>query len=73
MRNIFRVVLWKLPPSFCALAQRSGRAVRDLDELGEAILFVPAKVLKDGLAEAEARVAREEAADPGNQEGDDLL
>ncbi|KAJ7117027.1 P-loop containing nucleoside triphosphate hydrolase protein [Mycena epipterygia] len=73
MRNIFRVVLWKLPPSFCALAQRSGRAVRDFDELGEAILFVPAKVLKDGLAEAEARVAREEAADPGNQEGEDLL
>ncbi|KAJ7930202.1 hypothetical protein B0H13DRAFT_1859033 [Mycena leptocephala] len=70
MRNIFRVVLWKLPLSFCALAQRSGRTVRDFEQLGEAILFVPAKVLKDGLAEEEARVSREEAAEPGNQEGD---
>jgi hypothetical protein len=73
MRNIFRVVLWKLPPSFCALAQRAGRAVRDFDQLGEAILFVPAKVLKDGVAEEEARVAREAAAEPGNQEGDDPI
>lgn len=70
MRNIFRVVLWKLPPSFCALAQRSGRAVRDFSQLGEAILFVPAKVLKDGLAAEEARLAREVAAEPHNQEGD---
>ncbi|KAJ7457910.1 P-loop containing nucleoside triphosphate hydrolase protein [Mycena galericulata] len=73
MRNIFRVVLWKLPPSFCALAQRSGRAVRDFEQLGEAILFVPAKVLKDGLAAEEARVAREEAAEARNQEGDDFV
>ncbi|KAF8172309.1 P-loop containing nucleoside triphosphate hydrolase protein [Mycena galopus ATCC 62051] len=73
MRNIFRVVLWKLPPSFCALAQRSGRAVQDFTGLGEAILFVSAKVLKDGLAAEEARVAREEAADPNNQEGEDLV
>jgi superfamily II DNA helicase RecQ len=71
MRNIVCVVLWKLPPSFCALAQRSGRAVRDFTKLGEAILFVSAKVLKDGLAAEEARVAREEAADPNNQEGED--
>ncbi|KAJ7171796.1 P-loop containing nucleoside triphosphate hydrolase protein [Mycena crocata] len=73
MRNIFRVVLWKLPPSFCALAQRSGRAVRDFEELGEAILFVPAKILKDGLAVEEARIAREEAAAPQNQEGDEFV
>jgi hypothetical protein len=73
MRNIFRVVLWKLPPSFCALAQRSGRAVRDFEQLGEAILFVSAKVLKDGLAVEEARVAREEAAEPQNQEGEDFV
>ncbi|KAJ7107207.1 P-loop containing nucleoside triphosphate hydrolase protein [Mycena crocata] len=73
MRNIFRVVLWKLPPSFCALAQHSGRAIRDFAELGEAILFVPAKVLKDGLAEADARSAREEAAQPQNQEGEDFV
>ncbi|KAJ7346309.1 P-loop containing nucleoside triphosphate hydrolase protein [Mycena albidolilacea] len=70
MHNIFRVILWKLPPSFCALAQRSGRAVRDFSQLGEAILFVPAKVLKDGLAAEEARLAREVAAEPHNQEGD---
>ncbi|KAJ7657214.1 P-loop containing nucleoside triphosphate hydrolase protein [Mycena polygramma] len=73
MRNIFRVVLWKLPPSFCALAQRSGRAVRDFDQLGEAILFVTAKVLKDGIVAEEARIAREEAAEPQNQEGDDSV
>ncbi|KAJ7178870.1 P-loop containing nucleoside triphosphate hydrolase protein [Mycena crocata] len=48
MQNIQRVILWKLPPSFCPLAQRSGRAVRDFDALGEAILFVPAKVLTLG-------------------------
>ena len=73
MRNIARVVLWKLPPSFCALGQRSGRAVRDFTQLGEAILFVPAKVLKDGFVAEEARVAREEAAEPQNQEGDDFV
>ncbi|KAJ6579905.1 P-loop containing nucleoside triphosphate hydrolase protein, partial [Mycena sp. CBHHK59/15] len=73
MRNIQRVVLWKLPPSFCALAQRSGRAVRDFDALGEAILFVTAKVLKDGIAEEHARLAREDVAEPQNQEGDDFV
>ncbi|KAJ7670474.1 P-loop containing nucleoside triphosphate hydrolase protein, partial [Mycena rosella] len=73
MRNIQRVILWKLPLSFCALAQRSGRAVRDFDALGEAILFVPAKVLKDGIAEEQARLAREEAAEPQNQEGDEFV
>ncbi|KAJ6607057.1 P-loop containing nucleoside triphosphate hydrolase protein [Mycena sp. CBHHK59/15] len=73
MRNIVRVVLWKLPPSFCALVQRSGRVVRDFSQLGEAILFVTAKVLKDGIAEAEARATRQEAAEPQNQEGDDVV
>ncbi|KAJ7211656.1 P-loop containing nucleoside triphosphate hydrolase protein, partial [Mycena pura] len=72
MRNIFRVVLWKLPPSFCALAQRSGRAVRDFEDLGEAILFVSAKVLKDGVVAEEARLAREDAAQPHNQEGEEF-
>ncbi|KAJ7800420.1 hypothetical protein B0H14DRAFT_3156039 [Mycena olivaceomarginata] len=47
-----------------------GRAVRDFEALGEAILFVSAKVLKDGIAEEQARITREEAADPQNQEGD---
>lgn len=44
MKGIFRVVLWKIPPTFCALAQRSGRAARNLSTLGEAILFVPKSV-----------------------------
>ena len=73
MRNIQCVILWKLPPSFCALAQRSGRTVWDFDALGEAILFVPAKVLKDRITEEEAQVARQEAAEPQNQEGDDFV
>ncbi|KAJ7936720.1 hypothetical protein B0H13DRAFT_2226773 [Mycena leptocephala] len=60
MRIIESVILWKLPPSFGALAQRSGRAARDFERLVEAILFVPAKLLKDGVAEEEARLARVE-------------
>ncbi|KAJ6465254.1 P-loop containing nucleoside triphosphate hydrolase protein [Mycena vulgaris] len=70
MRNIERVIMWKMPPSFCALAQRSGRAARDFQKLGEAILFVPAKVLKDGIAEEQARLVRAEASEPQNQEGE---
>ncbi|KAJ7917939.1 hypothetical protein B0H13DRAFT_1869851 [Mycena leptocephala] len=60
MCNIESVILWKLPPSFGALAQRSGRAAQDFERLVEAILFVPAKLLKDGVAEEEARLARVE-------------
>ena len=48
MRNIARVILWGLPPTFCALVQRAGRAGRDLTTQGEAILIVPPSVLKDG-------------------------
>ena len=48
MRNIARVILWGLPPTFCALVQRSGRAGRDLTTQGEAILIVSPGVLKDG-------------------------
>ncbi|PPQ87408.1 hypothetical protein CVT24_001482, partial [Panaeolus cyanescens] len=40
MRNIQRVVLWGLPPTFCSLVQRAGRAARDLTQQGEAILIV---------------------------------
>jgi hypothetical protein len=47
--------------------------VRDFDKLGEAILFVSAKVLKDGLAAEEARAVREEAAESQNQEGEDFV
>ena len=51
MRNIARVVLWGLPPTFCSLVQRAGRAGRDLRTQGEAILIVPPGVLKDGSME----------------------
>lgn len=47
MRNIARVILWGLPPTFCSLVQRAGRAGRDLTTKGEAILFVPPGMLKD--------------------------
>lgn len=62
MRNIHRVILWGLPPSFCSLVQRAGRAARDMTQLGEAILIVPAKVLKDGASIAEVSAAVEEIA-----------
>ena len=48
MRNIARVILWGLPPTFCSLVQRAGRAGRDLSTQGEAILIVPPGVLKNG-------------------------
>ncbi|KAJ7901559.1 hypothetical protein B0H13DRAFT_1882896 [Mycena leptocephala] len=57
MRNIERVTLWK-------------HHHLSVERLGEAILFVPAKVLKDGVAEEETRLARVEAAEPQNQEGE---
>ncbi|KIJ25075.1 hypothetical protein M422DRAFT_193886, partial [Sphaerobolus stellatus SS14] len=40
LRNIQRVVLWRIPPSFASLIQRAGRAARVQEELGEMILFV---------------------------------
>ncbi|TDL13145.1 P-loop containing nucleoside triphosphate hydrolase protein, partial [Rickenella mellea] len=49
MRNIDRVVLWGLPPSFCALVQRAGRAARDFSKLGAAILLIPPSVRKKGI------------------------
>lgn len=48
MRNISRVVLWGLPPSFCALVQRAGRAARDFQMLGEAILIVSSNCIEEG-------------------------
>ncbi|KAI1783590.1 P-loop containing nucleoside triphosphate hydrolase protein [Ganoderma leucocontextum] len=61
MRNIERVVLWGVPPSFCALVQRAGRAARDLSKLGEAILIVPAKQLKETLSQDEVASALDSA------------
>ena len=53
MRNIARVVLWGLPPSFCAFVERAGRAGRDFKALGEAILIVPSSIYKAGTSEEE--------------------
>jgi superfamily II DNA/RNA helicase len=61
MRNITRVVLWGLPPSFCGLIQRAGRTGRDFETLGEAILIVPAGVIKNGTKEAEVEQAVQDA------------
>jgi superfamily II DNA/RNA helicase len=61
MRNITCVVLWGLPPSFCGLIQRAGRTGHDFETLGEAILIVPASVIKNGTKEAEVEQAVQDA------------
>ena len=48
-----RIILWELPSTFCAFVQRAGRAGRDFETLGEAILIVPKSVLKDGVSSEE--------------------
>jgi len=57
MRNIYRVVLWGLPPSFCTLVQRAGRAGHDLTVLGEAFLIVSESMIKKGLSGPEVETA----------------
>lgn len=57
MRNIERVILWGLPPSFCALVQRAGRAARDFTKLGEAILIVQSSIIKNGVTESEVELS----------------
>lgn len=59
MWNIKCVVLWELPPSFCALVQRAGRAARDFDTLGEAILIVPSSIIAKGTTVSEVEAAIE--------------
>jgi superfamily II DNA/RNA helicase len=61
MRNIKRVVLWGLPPSFCSLAQRAGRAVRDFTQLGEAVLIVTKPQLKAALDAAQGTLSEADA------------
>jgi ERCC4-related helicase len=51
LRNIKRIILWELMPTFCALVQRAGRAARDFAMLGKTILIVPKSVLKDGVSD----------------------
>ena len=48
-----------MPPSFCALVQRAGRATRDFHTLGEAILVVPQSVITKGTTEMEVEAALE--------------
>ena len=57
MRNIKRMILWGLPPSFCALVQRAGRVARDFQMLGKAILIVPAATISKGVTEVEVELA----------------
>lgn len=50
MRNIERVILWGLPPTFCSLVQRAGRAGRDLTMKAEAILIVSKSVMDEEIS-----------------------
>ena len=69
MRNVLRVILWDLPPSFCALIQRAGRAVRDMALFGEAILFVSARIIKSGVTLDDVAASIEEAVTLAEAEG----
>lgn len=51
-QNILRVVLWGLPPTFCSLVQRSGRAGRNPDDNAESICIVPKSVMQEDFEEA---------------------
>jgi len=71
MRNVIRVVLWGLPPSFCSLVQRAGRAGRDLTQKAEAILIIPKSTAKSGVSDKDVEKAIFEAvlqAEANNQE-----
>ncbi|KAJ7864340.1 P-loop containing nucleoside triphosphate hydrolase protein [Mycena leptocephala] len=68
MRNIERVVLWGLPPSFCSLVQRAGRAARDFSKMGEAILIILASVIKNGVSETDIEAAVGDAANDAELE-----
>ena len=59
MRNVKQVVLWELPPSFCALVQKAGRTARDFNTLGEAILIVPQSVITKGTTEIKVEAGLE--------------
>jgi hypothetical protein len=55
---IERVVLWKIPDTFCALAQRAGRCMRRLDRTGEAFFYLSKQSLKEArkVAKSSERV-----------------
>ena len=70
MRNISRIVLWGLPPSFCALVQHAGCAARDFQMLGEAILIVSSTVLKKGTTEDDIQAGLSEMIVNGQSEAE---
>jgi len=78
MRNIKRVILWGVPPSFCALVQRCGRAGRDFSVNAEAILIAPANAFTKAATDADigtavyAATIAEEASNR-NDEDDTIL
>ncbi|KAF8141067.1 hypothetical protein K438DRAFT_1911309 [Mycena galopus ATCC 62051] len=62
MRNMEQVILLGLPPSFCSLIQRAGRAACDFSKLGEAISIILPSVIKNGVSEEEIEAAVGDAA-----------
>ena len=57
MRNIKRVILWGVPPSFCALVQQCGRAGRDFSVHAEAVLIAPANAFTKATMDADIGTA----------------
>ena len=65
------VILWNLPPSFCTLAQRAGRAAQDMEKDGIAILFISSSTLSKGVQEANVDEAVAKADLSGEAENRD--
>jgi superfamily II DNA helicase RecQ len=76
MRNVKHVILWGLPPSFCALAQCSGRAGRDFEKLAKAIVIVSNSIIEKGITEVDVGEGVGEAtadAQSQNQGEDEMV
>ena len=63
LRNIDQVILWGIPPTFCALVQGIGRAARDLTKLGEGILLVPKGIRRTGTSSTDVCSLQTQIAD----------
>jgi len=78
MRNIKRVILWGVPPSFCSLVQRCGRAGRDFSTDAEAILIAPTNTFKNDIDTQDVKTAvfsatiAEEASNRNDTDNDTL-
>ncbi|KAH9476218.1 hypothetical protein JR316_0011789 [Psilocybe cubensis] len=55
-RNISRVIVWGLSLTFCGFVQEAGRAARDLDTQGEAIMIIPQSVMKENVSNSPAEI-----------------